>query len=122
MFSDIIRPKLRSRCLTTGNKLDSSPVGCVSPTCQLYVLVTTTRCQYHYGGGLKVNKFEQVPSDDHKVPRFDVWRDVGTLSCNLSHDTCDVLTPPQTHTRTDTNVYDFMCLRGIWRKATWKPL
>ena len=31
------------------------------------VLVATTRCQYRWGIGLQVNKFEQVSSDDHQM-------------------------------------------------------
>ena len=46
-------------------KQDNIPVGCVPPACQpIRVLVTTTRCQYQWGGwgvGPQVNKFEQSP-------------------------------------------------------------
>ena len=32
------------------------------------VLVATTRCQYWWGEGPQMSKFEQVSNDDHEMP------------------------------------------------------
>ena len=67
------------------------------------------------GGGLQVNKSEQVSSDDHQMsvagvgplqwwapdvnsrgyPRSNVQGEGGTLLCDLLHDACDVTAPQQ---------------------------
>ena len=108
-------------------KQDSISVECLPPAS-----VATTKCQYQWeGGGLQVNKFEQVSSDDHQMsvagvgplqwwapdvnsrgyPRSDVQGEGGTLLCDLLHDACDV-TAPNRMTDTCENI-TFLQLR--WR-------
>ena len=76
IFNDILVPVLSQRfyeqhtwVVGTFFKQGSIPVGCVPPACQLYVFqlpsleFSTTRVRV----GPQVNKFEQVPSDDHQM-------------------------------------------------------
>ena len=58
--------EMRSHIRGRPTKQESIPMGCISPTCQQFVLwlqdVST-------GGGVgtQLNKFEQVPSDNHQM-------------------------------------------------------
>ena len=77
---------------------ESIPVGCIPPA-----LVATTRCQYCWGVGPQVNKFEQISSNDHQMSLAGVgmpgWREVCpgggyvqrySQPCDLFHDAYDV--------------------------------
>ena len=90
----------------------------------LSVSVTTTRCQYQWGVGLQVNKFEQVSSDDHQMSLaggngLEGWwvcPGVGVgypLPCDLSHDVCDVIFPVSGQTHAYENITFSQLMRVV---------